>query len=137
MRKEHTASAPAVGGTSLMVIFGVLCLTVFALLSLSTVQADRRLSDRSAEAVEAYYAADAAAEEILSRLRSGETVDGVSRDGSTYTYACPVSSRQELSVCVELGEDGSVNILRWQTVSTADWEFDDSIVVWDGESFGG
>ena len=33
---------PALGGVSLLVIFAVLCLTVFALLSLSTVQADCR-----------------------------------------------------------------------------------------------
>ena len=59
---EKRFSAPAVGGSSLLVIFAVLCLTVFALLGLSTVQADGRLSGASAEAVSAYYAADCRAE---------------------------------------------------------------------------
>ena len=53
--------------------FAVLCLTVFAVLSLTTVQADARLAEASARAVEEYYAADCAAQEILARLRNGET----------------------------------------------------------------
>ena len=48
----------AVGGSSLLVIFAVLCLTVFALLALSTVQADGRLSQKTAQAVAEYYDAD-------------------------------------------------------------------------------
>ena len=35
-RKRETFSPPAVGGISLLVAFAVLCLTVFALLSLTT-----------------------------------------------------------------------------------------------------
>ena len=59
----------AVGGSSLLVIFAVLCLVIFALLSLSTVRADGRLSQASADAVKAYYKADCRAEEIVARLR--------------------------------------------------------------------
>lgn len=50
MNKEDRFSPPAVGGISLLVAFAVLCLTVFALLSLSTVQAQKRLSDASHKA---------------------------------------------------------------------------------------
>ena len=63
-------SPPAVGGISLLVVFAVLCLTVFALLSLSTVRADARLSEASAQAVADYYAADCQAQEILAQLRA-------------------------------------------------------------------
>ena len=49
----------AVGGSSLLVIFAVLCLVVFALLGCATVQADGRLSDVSAQSVSNYYRADA------------------------------------------------------------------------------
>ena len=37
MKKQKKTSLPAIGGSSLLVIFAVLCLTVFALLSLNTV----------------------------------------------------------------------------------------------------
>ena len=63
MTKRGTSGPPAaVGGSSLLVIFAVLCLTVFALLTLSTAAADSRLSQDAADAVEAYYQADSQAE---------------------------------------------------------------------------
>ena len=42
MNKERRMRIPLVGGSSLLVIFAVLCLTVFALLGLSAVQAGGR-----------------------------------------------------------------------------------------------
>ena len=44
MDERRDSFPPAVGGSSLLVIFAVLCLTVFALLTLSTAAADSRLS---------------------------------------------------------------------------------------------
>ena len=60
MDEERRSVPPAPGASALLVIFAVLCLTVLAMLSLSTVQADARLSDASAEAVAGYYACPAA-----------------------------------------------------------------------------
>ena len=79
---RNKQQVPVIGGSSLLVIFAVLCLTVFALLGFSTVQADKRLSDISAEAVSDYYAADCQAEEIFALLRSGQIPDDVSTDGN-------------------------------------------------------
>lgn len=137
-------SAPTVGASSLLVIFAVLCLTVFAMLSLSTVQADKRLSDRSAAAALGYYGADTAAEEMFARLRAGELPDGVTvttytaaKDGaaiqgSVYSYTCAISETQ--AIRVELAQqDGVWTVLRWQAVSTTEWEANDSIDIWDGD----
>ena len=63
---------PPIGGASLLAAFAVLCLTVFALLSLSTVRADDRLGKATVQAVTDYYAADLEAQTILARLRNGE-----------------------------------------------------------------
>lgn len=144
-------SPPAVGGISLLVAFAVLCLTIFALLSLTTVRADVRLADASAEAVSAYYAADGQAQEILARLRNGEVPEGVSLIGTfqtegepdpsqwkyAYTYACPISERQELQVNVTISPDGSYDVSSWQAVSTGEWEIDESLEIWDGEGLPG
>jgi hypothetical protein len=120
-----------VGGSSLLVIFAVLCLTVFALLGLSTVQADGRLSDSTVQAVSGYYEADCQAERILARLRSGQMPEGVTRTGDVYSYICSVSDTQQLQVEVSL--DGTdYTVLRWQLVSIADWQPDQSIDLWDG-----
>ena len=132
MKQKDRLILPAVGGSSLLVIFAVLCLTVFALLSLGTVQADTRLSDASSEAVQAYYAADSAAEAILARLRNGEPVEGVEVDGSWYSYSCPINDNQSLFVTVQITET-EYTILQWQMLPTIQWESDDELVVWDGE----
>ena len=129
MRKEHTPAA--VGGSSLLVIFAVLCLTIFALLSLSTVQADGRLTNLRTDAVRAYYEAEEEAERILARLRCGKSVDGVTLTEEGYHYSCEVSDTQRLVVTVAIEDDG-FEILQWQIVSVAEWETDDSLRVWDG-----
>jgi len=126
-------SPPLVGGSSLLVIFAVLCLTIFALLGLSTVQADGRLADAAVEAVTDYYAADCQAEEIFVRLRSGETPAGViTAEDGLFSYSCPISDTQSLQV--ELREaDGRWTVLRWQAVYTADWDPDTMLELWDGD----
>ncbi len=145
-RERESFSPPAIGGSSLLVVFGVLCLTVFALLSLSTVRADLRLAGTSRRAVTDYYAADNQAQEILARLREGESVDGVSSlstevaDGSwseVYSYAVPISDVRELQVEVRIdwNEPGKYEILRYQVVNTGDWSADDGLEIWDGDPF--
>ena len=129
MRKTDTPAA--VGGSSLLVIFAVLCLMIFALLSLSTVQADGRLTAISSDAVKGYYAADTNAEEILADLRNGIIADEVTVDGDYYSYSCQVSDTQILAVTVRLSGT-EYEILQWQTMSTIEWEADDRLNVWDG-----
>ncbi len=145
MDKKSRFSPPAVGGISLLVVFAVLCLTVFALLSLTTVQADIRLSDASAQAVLDYYQADSKAQEILACLRTGAALpEGVQVDrtegegegaegASLIRYAVPLSDTQELQVELTLDARGRYTILRWQSVPTGDWEYDDSLTLWDGD----
>ena len=54
------------------------------------------------------------------------------QEGDTYTYVCPVSETNELQVVLhKTGEQWEV--IRWNVVSTAAWESDDSLDLWDGE----
>lgn len=132
MKEKTSLTPPVIGASSLLVIFAVLCLVIFALLSVSTVQANGRLSDHAANAVVDYYEADAQAESILAKLRAGEEPEGVSREGNLYTYTCPVSDTQVLAVQV-LVENDEYTILRWQVISDVRWEADDKRPVWDGQ----
>ena len=132
MDKKRGGGFPPVGVSSLLVIFAVLCLTVFALLSVSTVQADRTLSDKAAAAVGGYYRAENAAERTLALLRAGERPEGVKEVNGIYCYSHPISDTQTLVVEVKL--DGTeYEILRWQAVSTADWQASEQLPVWNGE----
>lgn len=130
-RNERSDQTPVVGGSSLVVIFAVLCLTVFALLSLSTVKADKRLADINEKAVENYYAADLEAEKMLSEIRAGNLPEGVTVSGNVYSYSCPVSKTQKLCVEVKVTKSG-FDIIRWQTASTTEWTESDGLAVWHG-----
>jgi len=130
MKKRNQISPPAVGGSSLLVIFAVLCLTVFALLSLSSVQAERRQADAAVEAVKAYYDADLQAQEIYARLRSGQSVDGIREENGIFAFEIWVSQRQVLAVRLENTAD-SWNVLRWEAVPV-EGETDETMDVWKG-----
>ena len=130
MRKQETFSPAAVGGSSLLVIFAVLCLTAFSLLSLSSVQAERRLADAATQAVVDYYEADLRAEEIFARLRCGETIEGLEEIDGKYQFEVPISGRQLLAVELMQRENDWV-VLRWQAV-TVEGALDDSLNVWKG-----
>ena len=128
MKEDFSSST--LGGTSLMLIFAVLCLTVFAVLSLSTAKAGDRLSESMQASVRAYYEADSEAEEILAALRRGDYVEDVDEDGGVYSYRCPINERLSLYVSVEIQGD-SYSVLQWQEA------VDDSMItetqeLWDG-----
>ena len=130
MRKEKNAVQPLVGSSSLLVMVSVLCLTVFALLSLSSVQAQKRLADAAVQSVTDYYEADFLAEEIFAQLRSGQIPEGVEERSGTFAYALPISARQVLQVQLRR-ENSNWQILRWQAVTVAT-QIDDSLDVWRG-----
>ena len=121
-----------IGVSSLLVIFAVLCLTVFALLSVSTAQASVRLADSARAAAYAYYEGDFAAETILAQLRAGQMPQGVQQDGDRYYYTCPAGENQLLTVCVKIS-GAHYRILRWQTVAKDTWQPDEKLPVWDGK----
>lgn len=134
MRKRKNG-VPLIGGSSLLVIFAVLCLTVFAMLALSTVEAGGRLSSRSAAAVVAYYEADTKAEETLAALRGGELPEGVSQENGIHRFSLPISQGQTLQVALRFGETANFfEILQWQAVATGDWIANTDMPVWDGDA---
>lgn len=116
METKKRAQMPTVGGVSLLVIFAILCLTTFAVLSLATAEADARQSRVSGEAVSSFYTADLEAEEIFSRIRAGEIPEGVALNGNIYSYTCKISETQTLFVEIE-EKDGTFTVLRWQAAS--------------------
>jgi len=130
MRKQDRFSAPAVGGASLLVIFGVLCLCMLSMLSVSTVLVQKRMAQASAEAAVSYYQADLEAQKIFARLRNGEQIPGVQENDGLFFFACEASENQRLEVQLKRNE-GIWQVLRWQMVAEAE-EAADTLPVWDG-----
>lgn len=130
MNRKDNFSIPATGGSSLLVIFAVLCLVVFALLSLNTALAEKRLSEASAQVVRDWYAADLRAQEIFAQIRAGEAVPGVEYEEETYRYAVPVSDHQTLVVAVQETDSGW-EVLSWQTIAHPE-DGETTLPVWQG-----
>lgn len=131
MNKKVNTPAP-VGGSSLLVIFSVLCFSVFSMLVLATVKADERLADASFNAVTAYYEADCEAERILGELRAGVVEDGVTQSNDIYIYQCPVNDTQSLCVAVEVNGE-AYEVREWKLRETAEWEPEKYIKLLDVE----
>lgn len=130
MKQRIDQSMPTIGGTSLLVIFGVLCLVVFSLLSLNTVLAEQRISEAYARQTEQWYAADLQAQEIFARLRTGETVPGVEKEETMYRYVVPVSEHQTLQVTLRETE-GRWEICSWRAIAHPEEE-ERNLPVWSG-----
>lgn len=124
MKKQESRSSSPPGATSLMVIFAVLCLVVFAVLAMSTVLADGRIADASVAAVRAYYDAAAEAEEKLAAARAAG-----SRGSTGVTAEIPPARR--LEVTAEITDD-ACTVTRWQAVYCGEWQPDESLGVWTG-----
>lgn len=136
MKNKKSAGLPVVGVSALLTIFAVLCLTVFTLLSVATVQADLRLARQARLSVTVYNVEEHKAHQILARLRAGEEVEGVERDANRYRFVRPVGSiHRQLAVEVEL--DGTdYRILQWQLQPTQEWANEEELPVWNGEKEG-
>ncbi len=122
---NKNSSPLGIGIITIFMILVVLCLTTFAILTLSSARADLRLSQVNAETVTAYYEADARAARLYSDFRAGSE----NELGKTL----PVTDTQSLYLHLVRRADGEVAILAWQVVAATDeLTPDDSLGVWDG-----
>lgn len=122
------------GAVSLVMIFCVLCLAVFSVLTLATADRESRLSEMTAKNAAEYYEADYRATAIAAALRSGAPLPAdvdVVWDGDTASFRLPVGDSLGLDVAISVRGE-SYEILRWQTVYTGDWQPDDYLTLWDG-----
>ena len=131
MKKSTRFSPPAVGASALLVSLSLLVLCVFALLSLTSAQAEHRLAESSAKTTVAYYAADLQAEAIFAQLRGGEIPPQVICQGNTYSYTCPISDYQHLLVTVAM-DAGNWKVITWNTISLEPEEIQTGPTLWDG-----
>lgn len=123
-----------IGTASLLVVFFTLCMTAFAVLSLSAAQNDYSFSEKLAERTTEYYQANNAAQQKLAAVETllEEHADaspkelsqllepyGISCDGDVLSWQTPVNTSQILAVELEVADD--LRILRWQVVNTTEW----------------
>ena len=131
-RQSPQKSIISTGTTSIVLIFVMLSLLTFAVLSLVSAQANLRLSRKSAERTTAYYEAENAANDILTDLLAGEDPASLQADvrvdDGRASYEVPLGEDQVLAVALTLPMDGEpLKIEQWQVVSRYDWSPDDTL----------
>lgn len=147
-------SVISTGTVSVVLIFVLLCMLTFSVLSLVSAQANLRLSKKSADRTTAYYAAENEANDLLIRIEEaavrvlsgrsvssggalaaalvqelGEGADVTAREDQL-SYQVPLGEEQELSVVLTMflmpDENGRhYRVDKWQAVSIHEWDGDD------------
>jgi len=140
-------SGIGVGSASIVLVFAVLCLTIFSLITFVVAGNDKALVEAKVDMVTGYYRADALAELILADILAAkeagnipETIREVqintghneSSGLETTYFLCDISDTKALYVSLALHND-SFDILSWRMYDKGEWEIDDSINVWTGE----
>ena len=133
-----------VGSASIVLIFAVLCLTIFSLISFLVTQNTKALIDAEAELVVNYYKADTGAEIVLAKLIQNSDiteVDGVAinielnhefdTNQTVVNFSYPIynSDSKVLFVRVQISQD-SYKLLSWRIYDTADWEAENEFNIW-------
>ena len=152
----------SVGGSSILVIFVILTLTTFATLSLVSAVSDRDRSAKSQAAFNEYYAADAAAEDLLKELdealatartsaayiNQAQTALGklpwvtVARagDGLVAQYAVLVSEVPQLLIELQVelyispNPAAAIERRQWRTVTTVKEDEEAALNLWSDEN---
>lgn len=154
-KNKHTKKiGVGVGYVSVMLIFAVICLTIFAVLSLKAAISDNSFNERSGEFLKQYYAADTAAKETLSKLHDcafeaksselfeetfeeiAQGIEGVSLKqtpvGFSASYSAAINERQILAVTVLFDNNGNYTIEQWQSQDVPQEDNDSHLGVWNG-----
>lgn len=140
MAKQEIRRKANIGSSSLILIFIVLCLVTFSVLSLGNAKREDALSSRSADSVQEYYRADAAGEAFL-QLADQALLKGdkdslmpyLQSASGTYCTDVPMSAGQALRVELTLDwEQKTYQVLSWKIYHQEDYEIDQSVPVWSG-----
>lgn len=153
MARENSRNKVNIGASSLILIFIVLCLAVFGLLSLSNAKADMALAERNVQAVNGYYEADNKGqqwlrdidrilmEEMAADVDSGQCSlnikdrlgDVYDRERGIIATDIPMERGQSLRIELTLlcGER-RYEVKSWYVYNSDQYEIDDSMPVWDG-----
>ena len=121
-----------IGSASILLVFVILCLVSFAVLSIVSANADSKLSARVLERTTAYYAACNQAEQSLAGMdktlhrmyaSSGSEEAYFVAVGHGKSYVIPISDLQTLQVTIEIlypesDEDTFYQITAWQVLNT-------------------
>ncbi len=136
MESKKKFGVTNIGTVSLMMIFIVLCMVIFAVLTLSSALSDYRFNQEIALHTKEYYEASNQAEQKLQELAESLEADEEESEGTqgrVVSWQFSMNDTQELDVEIQIlpgreTEDGKrYRILKWEKVNTGGWNTDNSL----------
>lgn len=162
MKQSRRLPFPGVGLSSLFMMFVILCLTAFGILSFSAAKSDWDLTQKHVQSVQAYYAADSKAQQVLSgidarlyrllqenpavnetelaRHLNGTVIEDVSlsltedSSGSKIAFSVPAGSVQEIQVEIQpITGPERYRVLSYRLAASNEWNgADQPLELWQG-----
>lgn len=150
MAVQRNGHSSGIGGSLILVIFIILTITVFSVLTLVSAQNELSTVKKSESMISAYYAAEKAAAEkcgqIYAIMSSNDDfakkfsdlaeieaqADLIENDG-TITFITEIDGIRSLKTVLK-AENGNLTIIAQQIIPESSVDIDDSFEVWDGVS---
>lgn len=131
MRKERNYRT-SVSGISVLMVFLILCIAIFAVLTLSAAQNEWHLTERNETQVNNYYACDSLAQQQLAELHTAVQQGGVGAlDGAAYRvhgsnviFETAQVGNRKMYVEVEVRES-NLRIIEYRLINTDMNDYDD------------
>jgi cell division protein FtsL len=146
MKHKKRVPVTQIGTVSLLMIFIVLCMVIFAVLALSETARDYAFSQKLAEHTTQYYEASGQAEQLLAQIDTRLKNDGILADFSDLTitmeyqeetlllqYQVDLNDSQALSVVLRIpASDTSRNgsrfdVISWREIQTTQWQGENTL----------
>lgn len=156
--REAKMTGIQVGISSLLLIFTVVCMVIFCVLSFSSARADYALAKKSLAATQSYYAADTEGEilkkqvneKLIELAPSGtdglwqglenEFPEAADRQASSLTFTIDTAYEQMLKISLEIPSVGEISagkqnfkVKEWQILNKEEYEISTDMPVWTGE----
>ncbi len=141
-----------IGSASIIMVFSVLCLTIFAVLTFVTSNSEYKLATKNCDALKTYYAADTSAvliERDILELVDGKDVNSAMNAIASKQFQVPVSVSKVDGGCLityseTMDENQRIDVAliyngktltteKWELCNFAEWNADNGVEVWDGE----
>ena len=139
----NKAGGIGVGSASIVLVFTVLCLAVFAIITHTVAANDKALVDAETQLVIQYYEADALGERVLAEILESEIIPEVILGIEIYTdwdwdimaetvaFYCPITDDISLYVKAAIYRD-SFDAIIWRMQDEGEWITDDFLNLWPG-----
>jgi hypothetical protein len=125
-----------VGSASIILVFAVICMAIFAVITFSSAISNNALVKVEKELVRSYYEADSLAEAVLARLLTADVIPDevlgveiqsgwdLTLDAEVISFTCGISDTKELYAVIAV-YDTEMDILVWRMRDIGVWEADD------------